>query len=217
MTKNEVDINYIVRANSSLPKSRLEGPLNKTSLFLLHCIDIKRKIFQVKKHFINAFIADEGEETALKNCIYVLLGVKNFRDRVWREANILLKVRNKNYVRDYYVGYDFNLERHLIMMVFQIPEKNLKNYHHFLKGEYSKFTEDYKEHFTDYNLTDPHENNVWGAVFKTKDLKATLKRMFFDREDFYIVDELNELWGLMVPEREVFRHKNLGNNADNLL
>jgi hypothetical protein len=207
MTKNEVNIEEMLREDYKVPESVFDRKRTKTSHFMMPSIFPSNSILGTE-YFVNAFVDDGGYEHRLDRVIFVLFKT-DARDPKWQMLNQRLRAKTE-YILEYFCGLQDG--KHLIMMVFRIPEKFINDYINFLDGKYSKFSEEYKKLFPRHAYNErnqPIESTIWRVIHKSEDLKKEL-------EKFFTVDTKgthqtkfgpdDELWGIPEPKYEVYRY-----------
>lgn len=215
MITNDIDPNVLVIEDCEVKTTKYNGKYSKTALFLLPMVELSVRSRLVSKYLKNAFINDIGIEHDFRNPIFVLFKVKNLRERDWQDLckAIITKELIKDYfVMDYYVGMKDGY--HLVMYVFEVPDKYIKDYHLFQQGKYSLISEDYKAKFPEKILGsggEQIESLVWGAMHKSKNLKKVLTKEFvLDKKDISqfesFVETLDEIWDSPKEEEEIYRY-----------
>lgn len=159
------------------------------------------------EYFVNAFLDDEEFEHKFLRPLFLIFKV-NARDSKW--ATIAPRLRSKpEYLMEYFAGVQD--AKHLIVMVFQVPERFAKDYLNFKQGKYSHFSQEYKKLFNRYAANEraqPVESKIWQVINKSKDLKKEMESYFTvnpDRPTIFAPED--ELWGIPEPKYEHFRHK----------
>jgi len=207
MTKNEVNIEELLRQDYKVPESVFDRKRTKTTHFLLPTV-FPNSSLTGSEFFVNAFVDDNGFKHTLDRVLFCLFKV-DVRNPKWVSLSQKLKAKGE-FLLDYFCGIQDG--RHLIMMIFKIPDKHLNEYILFLEGKYSKFSEDYKKLFPRkvYNENGATiDSTIWSVLYKTPELKEKLESFFtinpnganptrFDPDD--------ELWGIPEPKFEVYRH-----------
>jgi hypothetical protein len=200
MTRNEVNIDEYIREDYKVPESVFDKKKTKTTLFMLQTIFPNNSLV-ASEYFVNAFIDDTKFKHDLKRCIFVLFKVEPKNPRWLLFAN---KVKSKlEFILEYFVGMQDG--RHLMMMVFKVPERYTNEYDLFIEGRYSKFSEEYKKLFPQRTFNEkaqPGESIIWQALYKSEELRKKFETYFnveFDPED--------ELWGKPEPKFEVYRYE----------
>ena len=206
MTKNDLNIDDLLRENYIVPESVFDRKRTKTSHFMLNTIFHNSSLTSTE-YFVNAFLDDGQLSHKMLRPLFLLFKVAP-KDNKW--AGIVPRLRAKSeYLMEYFCGV--NEGKHLIMMIFQVPEKFSKDYLLFKNGKYSQFSSEYKKLFNRYTANEkaqPIESTVWRVIHKSIELKKELELYFgepvkFSRED--------ELWGIPESAYEIYRYKS---NAD---
>lgn len=209
MTKDKLNIDAQVKEPYYFRNCRYEDEFyTKTSLFLLPCIGLSMQNRYIKKFMVNAFLNDVEFENDYKRPIFLLLKSKTLRETDFRDFCQAIAAR-KDYVTDYYVGYDSG---HLIMYAFDVQDKWKEEYYHFKLGRYSKMSDEYKKLFPREIVNNKGrtvESRAWQAMTKSDNLRKIIEKEFFDDQDAKYVDTLEELWGLPVKDIEYYRYKKL--------
>jgi hypothetical protein len=122
------------------------------------------------------------------------------------------RLRTKGeYILEYFCGIQDG--KHLIMMVFRIPDKYINDYINFLDGKYSKFSDDYKKLFPQHTYNEraqPIESTIWRVIHKSESLKKELERFFTINpggKNPTVFGPDDELWGIPEPKFEVYRYE----------
>lgn len=206
MTRNNEVLDEIVKESSKLDESEFDGKYTKTALFMLPSVDIDLRNRLISKYISNAFLNDMEHEHDYVRPIFVLFSVSLQNEVEWRDLCKVLRTKNPCYLDDYYVGKESG--KHLIMYIFSVPDKWKADYFLFKRARYSKFSDEYKSKFpekvTSKSGTDI-ESLVWGAMHKSNNLKAFIKKRFAISDS--IVDEMEEIWGELIDRRENYRYK----------
>jgi hypothetical protein len=160
------------------------------------------------EYFVNAFIDDGGFPHTMDRVIFVLFKT-DIKNQKWQMLSQRLRGKTE-YLLEYFCGIQDN--RHLIMMVFKIPDKYTNDYINFLDGKYSKFSDAYKKLFPQFTYNDkamPIESTIWRVIHKSDVLKKELERYFTispNGKNPFKFDPEDELWGIPEPKFEVYRH-----------
>lgn len=156
--------------------------INKSLSFLL-------PLFQLKNYndIVNTYLGDanDTDNDFFSNKLYILCS---------REAHLI--EYNKHCVNSYEVNDG-------IMYVMQIPEKYEEDYAKFLKGQYSKFTDDAKKVICSYacrnSIKKASDTIIYSILYKTPARKKELE----EKLDVKLSDDA-ELASIYNPEREVY-------------
>lgn len=199
MTKNEVKVEELIMEDYKVPESVFDKKRTKTTLFMLQTI-FPNNSLMATEYFVNAFMDDDGYKHLIKRAIFILFKVEP-RNTKW--MMLAQKLRSKpEFVLEYFCGMQDG--KHLMMMVFQVPERWSQEYEKFIDGKYSKFSDDYKKLFPQFTYNEkalPIESTIWRVVHKSDALKKEVENYFsvaFDPED--------ELWGMPELKFEVYRY-----------
>lgn len=202
MTKNDLNIDELLREDYIVPESVFDRKRTKTSHFMLNTVFYNSSLTSTE-YFVNAFLDDGGLAHRMSRPLFLLFKVAP-KDNKW--ATIAPRLRGKTeYLMEYFCGV--NEKKHLIMMIFQVPDKYSRDYLLFKNGKYSQFSPEYKKLFNRYTANEkaqPVESVVWRVLHKSTDLRKELELYFgepvkFSRED--------ELWGIPEPKYEIYRYK----------
>lgn len=121
--------------------------LNWSAIFVLPMCEINHRT--LPSNFINSYLNFEGE---------VILIFENYReeDKNSFESYINYLKLNRNYS-------GFGQENNEFIMYFRIPDRNIVDYNHFLKGKYSKFSTNFKKLLESYygNETRKEDHEVY--------------------------------------------------------
>ncbi len=216
MTKNDVDLKHALLNEYDTPYSIYDGKYTKTTQFMLPSIDVDIRNRMIFKFFINSYLDDKEFNHSHTRPIFILFGVKDFKDKDWDKVYVSLAL-SKNYLMDYDCGMQDTIN--LVMMVFQVPEEFAEDYYHFKQGRYSKFSKNYKNKFSRYISEDSEkESIIWQIIHKSHKLKRELEKEFdlnigeFDKPTIIEKDgnrntyQAEEIWDLPRKEREYYRY-----------
>lgn len=218
MTKNEeIQLKDLLLNDSIFPDSIYDGQYTKTTQFMLPSISIDIKNRIVFKFFINSFLDDKKIEHNYTRPIFVLFGVKDYKDREWNKVYSAL-VLSKDYIYDYDCGVKDGVN--LVMMVFTVPFEYEKDYYNFKKGRYSRFSPSYKEKFSKTTSDNTaKESVIWQIINKSPKLKRELEKEFGLNEgeldkptiirngkEKKIYPPAEEIWDIPRKEREYYRY-----------
>jgi hypothetical protein len=210
MTRNEVNIDDLVKENYVIPESIFDRKRTKTSHFMLNSV-FPNSSLTTTEYFVNAFMDDESFKHKIIRPVFVLLKAPH-KDRKWLSIQQKLRAKSE-YVLEYFVGIQDGTP--LTMMVFQVPDRFAKDYLYFKAGKYSKFSAEYKKLFTRYTSNDkaqPVESTIWRVIHKSEELKKEMEKFFNpditskSRGEVVTFGEDDELWGIPTPYYENYRH-----------
>ena len=163
----------------------------KSSTFIFPMLTGNRRLFLWKSLFVNCFLHTEED----KNCISLL-----YR---WSSDPVFLKFEKalskfKSFKRRYDPSPNY------VMFVFDIPKKYKKEYQLFLKGKYSKFSQDYKLHILNFHKLDM-DSEVAQILFRSKRRRKALEKKLNcslpeDSELLSIIDNYEEVYNPEVYE-----------------
>lgn len=190
------------------------GKNNKTTVFAMPMIDIFLfKTPNIKKFLVNAYLEDIDLEHNIENPIFLLFKVKERDKSNFKQLESIL-LKNPNYVYDYYVGHNEEYDD-LVMYIFKVPEIHKINFENFKKGNYSKFTTEYKNIFPKEAINSGIrvESKVYGVIHKTANLKKYLIEEFvINKNDVKEFEEMlntaEEWWDSPKINEEYFHYKN---------
>jgi hypothetical protein len=202
MTKNDLNIDDLLVENYIVPESVFDRKRTKTSHFMLNTVFYNSSLTSTE-YFVNAYLDDGDLAHKIFRPLFLLFKVAA-KDRKW--ADIAPRLRAKSeYLMEYFCG--INEGKHLIMMIFQVPDKFAKDYLFFKHGKYSQFSPEYKKLFNRYTANEkaqPIESTVWRVIHKSTELKKELELYFGEPVKFTKEDEL---WGRPEPKYEIYRYK----------
>ena len=167
----------------------------KASTFILPMLTGHRELYFWNKLFVNCFIATEEED----NCIALL-----YR---WSSTPLYIKFEKaSSKFKTFKRRYDPN--PNYVMFIFDIPKKQIKNYKKFIKGQYSKLSQNYKFNILEFHNKDL-EDEVGQILFKSEKRKKALENKLAttlpdDSELLSIIDIKNETYN-----SEIYKFKNL--------
>jgi len=207
MTKTtEVSIVNLLGEEYVSPESVFDTKRTKTSHYMLNTIFHNSSLMSTE-YFVNAYLDDEELSHKFFRPLFLVFKVTP-KDTKWNTIAPRLRAKPE-YLMEYFVGVQDT--KHLIVMVFQIPDKYAKDYINFKQGKYSLFTPEYKKLFARYTANEraqPVESKIWQVIHKTKELKAELEKYFtVNVKDPFQFGPNDELWGIPEPKYEHFRHK----------
>lgn len=228
MIKNDVDIDVVLAEQSDVEQSKFNGgKYNKTTIFTLPMISLNYRIRAMSKYLKNAFLDDGGIEHDFDKPIFLLLKVKDYKDRDWIDfCKSVLTVDSikEAYLMDYFVGREDGCD--LIMYVFDVPDKWAADFELFKAGKYSKMSDAFKKNFPkeEYSVSGGRrESQAWGALNKSDTLKDIVVKEFINPGTSSVDDVISlrrdmdtwpEIWDKPHAKEEVFRLKEKGTNAD---
>ena len=158
-TITEYRVNYIYQAN---PKryQLTEENLNKSSTFLFPALG-ENKIIWKTEYLINCFIP-EGRNDRL-HLLYRFVGSDNFSEL---EQRILTS--------KYYIKTE-ELDKYRTKYIFKIPDENMADVDLFLKGKYSKLSENLKFKIINFHQLNK-KSNLYKILYKSKELREELEK-----------------------------------------
>lgn len=163
--------------------------LTSSSIFLLKGLGLALKDLK-KLDFINAYIDDKDHEPHYENAVYLLFkptDMGEFRFWMMQEKERVGEMQIEDY--DYDGGY--------VVVVYLFPDKFLREYKHWEKGEFSLFRQSYIKLFptevtTKGNLTTPatRAKSIYYHIFnRTSELKEYWEDVTQEE-----IEEDMELW-----------------------
>ena len=215
MTKNDINIKEILKETYKSKASEWNGKYNKTSRFCLPMIDLNISGKAISRFLKNAYLDDHTYEHNIERPLFLLMEVKNLHEKMWVELyKILTKNENykKYYITDYYVGS--RDEYNQIMFLMQIPKKWANDLEMFKNGSYSKFSNQYKSKFVQFN-NDETECKEWAILNKTESYKDQLAKAFINlstttkeqaikfRKE---IDSWEEVYDKVWPAEEIYKY-----------
>lgn len=205
MKRSDKDIAKVIEEKYVTSTSLYDGKYTKTTQFILPAVGINLKNQLVFRFFINAYVGDKGHENAYERPIFVLFGTEDVKNPYWLKTYNAL-TESKNYTTDYDCGIQDN--KHLVMMIFQVPKQFVDDYYNFKKGKYSKFSEEFKSKFPQYikEGTGPEkESIIWQVINKADSLKREVEREFMMPEGS--MNDAEEIWDIPRRNREYYRYE----------
>ena len=154
----------------------------KSTLFVLPMLGGERKLYFYDNLLINCFIGLPDHE----GCIALLYRWSG--DPLFDKFEKALK-KFSNYITDYVP----DKHSELIMFVFDVPKKHIKNYKKFLNGKYSELSAEYKENtlkFHGLDITSQLGQILFQSEKRRIKLENTLNvKLSEDAELYSILDE----------------------------
>ena len=152
--------------------------------------------------FINIYLDDVSHDSDYKEAVYILfdpLFTLKYQEyeRFLAESPLCIEIYS---IHEGILNLDKNEK---VMFVFNIPDEFVEDYHHYLNGDYSKFSEKYKRKFNPKSLP-------YRGIHKD----AALKRAW-EKKLGRILTEKNELYGLWKPTNEIYNYNNKQNESEN--
>lgn len=219
MIRNSVDIDRLLAHSSEVEQSKFNGGrFNKTTLFLLPMINLSHRMRAMTKYLKNAFLDDGGIEHDFKRPIFLLMKVKDYKDRDWidfTKSVLNMDVASKAYLMDYSIGREDGHD--LVMYVFDVPDEWASDLERFKLGQFSKISDKFKKKFPQYvylSNGEKRESQQWGAMNKSEALKDAVVKEFINPGTSTVddvislrrsMDDWDEIWDSPKLEEEVFR------------
>ncbi len=141
---------------------------------------------------INVYVGDK-EKPDYSNHLLMLIKISDFENINFKI--FLENLKNNKLYREYY-----NVDFGYIMLVFEMGDEELEIINHFIKGEYSKFPEIYKNYFpVDFNTNIKCQYNI---LTQNKLLRHKIE------QDLNVsLDQNSELDDKPYLEEEIFRYE----------
>lgn len=144
----------------------------KTATFLFPLLEIPKSLFmcdvkdifektKFRLRFLNAYIQDEQVDDFKEKHIFIVL--RNYRD-IGFDTFYDKLVNFPNYVDDYE-------DNDCLIMIFSIPEKNIKDYLLLLNGRYSLIEENTKQLIINNHFSNDKLLLIKMILYKSKELK----------------------------------------------
>lgn len=161
----------------------------KSSLFLLPMLPGHKSVYLTTKQLINCFMSTPDND----RCISLLYRFHGSREFVLLESHLtsnpdLLKVDD--------------VSKSSVLYTFRIPEKYLNDYDRFLNGQYSQFSDAYKDRILKFHESGPM--SVIGQIlYKSNDRRKALEEKLEtvlpeDAEVFSVPDIAKETYDPVV-------------------
>lgn len=134
--------------------SRLsDGHCNRATIYLLPMLSASEYDVYLD-NIINVYIGDNRIPDLNE---HIFIAYNNLNSVRFNNLKTYLK-NNNNYVLDYEIDDK-------LIFVFRIPTNYRKDYFYFIKGQYSKFSDNYKKHIINFfNLRD--SDSICGVLYK---------------------------------------------------
>lgn len=134
----------------------------------------KKDIFFVNKHFLNCYTGDSSKPE-YEGKIFLHYQYEPGINYITFEKQLEL-------IPQHITDYDYD-DIGSVMHVFDIPERWQLEYEHYLKGHYSKFSNDYKAQILSFwgLATD---NVLFSLLYKTDKVKEYWKKLKRDPKEF---------------------------------
>lgn len=199
MIKNDIDIWSVASVPVNQINSPFSGDNTYSTLFLTPAFDVYLEA-HLYHTFINSYIDDAEIKHLFKRPLFALIKYKE-RTLDVKEVNAYLKSK-PSYVYSYLAGT--YKDCYLRVYVFECPSAFKNDYDRFIKGEYSKFSYEYKDKFNKTTTSPsgiPIESPLYGVVNKTGFLKRKMEKIMDEK-----LSPSQEYFGIPIPEFEVFRY-----------
>ncbi len=161
--------------------------LTKSSMFVMPMMTGNRRLYMFDTLFVNCFI-----------------GIKDYENKIvllYRFSGDTVFLRFEQALQKFPGFVDtFDPSPHFVAFVFNIPDKHLDNYVHFLNGRYSEFSPEYKEAVLDF-----HGFTADGELGQIM-FKSASRRQRMENQLEVAIDEDAELYSIP-DETEVFNQE----------
>jgi hypothetical protein len=144
--------------------------------------------FFITKNFENCYIGD-GNHPELGRKIFLLYNYQMSIEYVKFERKMEL-------MSEFDTDYDYGDERQ-VMYVLNIPEEHTEDLQHFLKGEYSQFSDELKVKILKFWGIKNEETLFYGTLYANNAAKENLLVNSFDNAP-------DEYWPKPVLSREIY-------------
>jgi hypothetical protein len=161
--------------------------LNASTLFLLQGIGLDVKELN-RYGFISAFIDDINHNIKYESSVFLLFQPHELED--------LQQFIRKEYKRTELIREDYDYEDGYTVLAYSFPSKFFPDYEKFLMGEYSKFSDEYKNLFPKYEVITDDKNipkktySLYYHVFT----KSNAFKKYFEDKLGVALDEDQEVW-----------------------
>lgn len=149
--------------------------INKTTQFLFPCLGVMTTMLD--DNFINCYIADKDNS---KYDYPILIVARKEKD-----DNLL---KNKHFIETYEKAGNY-------LYVFKLPEENIKDYHNFIAGKYSKLSS--------HLLADIEEHYGIGSQPYRVCTKNILRKKWLEEYIDQKLDADSELMSIIEKEEEI--------------
>lgn len=154
---------------------------------MLYGTDRNDKFF-ITKNFENCYIGDANRPELGKK-IFLLYEYQMSVDYIKFERKI-------ESIPEFNTDYDYADERQ-VMYVFDIPDEYNEDFKHFLNGEYSLFSENYKQLIVKFWEIKDKESLIYNALYANDVVTDKIKLVDKDTKD-------GEYWPKPVLTREIY-------------
>lgn len=158
--------------------------LTKASLFVMPMMTGNRRLYMFDTLLVNCFI-----------------GIRDYENKIvllYRFSGDTTFLRFEQALQKFPGFVDtFDPSPHFVAFVFNIPDKHLDNYVHFLNGRYSELSPEYKEAILEFHGFGP-EGELGQILFKSPKRREKLENQLG-----VVIDEDAELYSIL-DETEVF-------------
>lgn len=149
--------------------------------------------FFITKNFENCYMGD-ANRPQLGRKIFLLYRYQMTVDFTKFERKLEL-------IPEFNTDYDYGNDRK-VMYVFDIPSEHEGDFKHFLNGEYSKFSDEYKQKIIKFWNIKDESSNFYGVLYANDAAKDYIK---FKESDTYVD---GEYWPKPVQTKEIYMYPN---------
>lgn len=159
LNKTPYKVNMIEKKQTSEYVCRVANR-TKSSLLLMPMFNGDRRLYMYSKLLLNCFMGENLDTLVL---VYRFSGESTFLrfESALKSFKNFIKSEDPN---EYCVKFEFN-----------IPNRLLKNFDHFINGKYSKFDAEYKEQILKFHDFDIH-SQVAEILFKAESRRTALEK-----------------------------------------
>ena len=194
-------------------------PYTQTSTFLFPLLDVPKSLFRcdvktstnrliMTTRFINAYMWDEDLEFEFNYENYLFVVIKPYRDSNFEAFHSTVRAM-PTYIDEYEkAGY--------IVMIFEVPEKNMEHYDLLLKGKYSELPMEAKSLILKNNYFKMNPNILPKIFNKCSSMKSSWEKALSNSHENPRLDSTvdlgdQEVWGIIVKEKEGLNEQKLIN------
>ena len=134
----------------------------KSSMFVMPMLGGNKELYFWNKLFVNCFIATEEDE----DCIALL-----YR---WSSDPLYIKFE-KALSKFAFFRRRYDPNPNYVMFVFNVPKKHVRNYKKFIRGQYSRFSQNYKLQVLDFHNKDI-QDDMGQILFRSEKRKSDMER-----------------------------------------
>lgn len=155
---NYYSVNYIVRTKEGDFLIKTHIP-NKTTTYLLPCLESGKKTFSCHDYMINAYIDESGK--------YINILYRYVSDDYYKTLELKL-LKHKYYIDTIDISNEYIIHK------FEIPEKYKEDVTLFIKGMYSKFSSVLKRRILEFHNKGKN-SELYGILYKTSEYRKKLE------------------------------------------